>query len=97
MRPDEFHQHATECVRHVDDQPVLVAAEVEDHAVVADEIDRGAELPFDGIGVAPASLARQRKPCTDRPFGLRMALPELLQRPAGDHLHGNRISMSPIW
>jgi hypothetical protein len=97
MRPDEFHQHAAECVRHMDDQTVLVAAEVEDHAIVADEIDRGAELPLYGTGIAPTSLARQCEPCADRSFGLRVALPELFQCPAGDHLHGILISMSPVW
>jgi len=97
MGADEFHQRAAECVRHMDDQPIFVAAEVEDHAVVADEIDGRAELPLDIVRTAPARLARQREPRADRPLGLRMALPEFLQGSAGDHLHRGEISMSPNW
>jgi hypothetical protein len=33
----------------VNDQSVPVAAEIDDHAVVADEIDAPAELPFDVV------------------------------------------------
>jgi hypothetical protein len=97
MCSDEFHEHAAECVGNVHDQPILVAAEVEDHAVVADEIDSRAELPLDIVRIAPPTFARQREPSADRPLGLRVALPELLQCSAGDHLHEEEISMSPNW
>ena len=46
MGSNELHEQAAEPVRHVDDQSVLVATEVEDQAVIADEIDAPAELAF---------------------------------------------------
>jgi hypothetical protein len=97
MGPDEFHQHAAERVRDVDHEPVLVAAEVEYHAVIADEIDAGAVLGLDVVRRLPARPAREREPHADRPFGLRVTLPELAQGPAGDHLHVGKCSMSPYW
>jgi hypothetical protein len=94
---DEFHQHAAEAVGRMHDQPVFVAAEVENQPVAADEIDGGAELPLHVGGRAPARLADDREPDADRPFRLPVALPELNQRSAGDHLHGAEDSMSPNW
>jgi hypothetical protein len=47
MGSDELHEHSTEPVRHVHDQPVLVPPEVENRAVVADEIDATAKLPLE--------------------------------------------------
>jgi hypothetical protein len=94
---DEFHQDAAERVRHMHDQPVLVASEVEDRPVVADEIDRSAELPLVLARIAPARPADRREPDADRNLGLRVALPERAQRSASDHLHQRQISMSPIW
>ena len=35
MSADELHEHAAEGKRHVDDQPIFVAAEIEDDPVVA--------------------------------------------------------------
>ena len=92
MRSDEFHQRAAEGVRDVHDQPIFVAAEVEDHAVVADEINRGPELPFHIVGIAPAAFARHGEPGANRPFGLRVALPEFLEGAPGDHLHVRRLA-----
>jgi hypothetical protein len=92
MRPDEFHQCAAERVRDMDDQPVFVAAEVEDHPVVADEIHGRAELPLDIVRIAPSTLARHGKPRPNGTLGLRMTFPELLQRPAGDHLHAQMLA-----
>lgn len=92
MGADEFHQYAAERVGYVRDQPVFVAAEVEDQSVVADEIDGGAELAFDVGGRAPVRLADDRKPDANRPFRRPVALPELDQRPAGDHLHKGKIA-----
>ena len=47
MGSDELHQHTPERKRDVDDQPILVAAEIEDGPVVAYKIDSAAELPLD--------------------------------------------------
>jgi hypothetical protein len=38
MGADELHEHAPELKRYVDDQAIFVAAEIEDHPVVAHEI-----------------------------------------------------------
>ena len=53
-RADEFDQDAAERVRDVDDQPIFVAAEIEDDAVVTEEIDGRAELSLDVARTAPA-------------------------------------------
>jgi hypothetical protein len=90
MGSNELHEQAAEPVRHVNDQSVLVATEVEDHAVVADEVNASAELPFDLVWALPARLAGDGEPDADRSLGLRVTLPEFLQRPAGDHLHARR-------
>ena len=87
MRPYELHQCAAECVRDVDDQPVFVAAEVEDHPVIADEIHGRAKLPLNIVRIAPETLARHGEPRANGTLGLRMTFPKLLQRPSGDHLH----------
>jgi CreA protein len=87
MRPNELHEQSAEPVRHVGNKSVLVPAEIEDHAVVPDKIDAAAKLPFDVIWAFPPRLAGERKPDADRPLRLRVTLPELLQGPAGDHLH----------
>jgi hypothetical protein len=87
MRPDEFHQCAAEGVRDVDDQPVFVAAEVEDHPVVADEVHSCAELPLDVVGIPPAAFVCNGEPGANRTLSLRMTFPELLECAAGDHLH----------
>jgi hypothetical protein len=91
MGSNELHEQPAEPVRHVNDQSVLVATEVEDLAVVADEVNAPAELPFDLVWALPARLTGDGEPDADRSLGLRMTLPEFLQRPAGDHLHGRRL------
>jgi hypothetical protein len=42
----ELHEHAPEREGDVHDQPVFVAAEIEDDPIIADEIDGSAELPL---------------------------------------------------
>jgi hypothetical protein len=92
MRSDEFYQRAAEGVRDVHDQPIFVAAEVEDHSAVADEIDRGSELPPNVIRIAPTALACHGEPGANGSLGLRMTLPEFLQCASGDHLHMPRLA-----
>lgn len=79
------------------DQPVLVAAQIKDHSIVADEIDRRAERSLDVVTVLPPGFARYCKPSANRIFCLRMTLPELAQCPASNHLHMAQCSMSPSW
>jgi hypothetical protein len=98
MGSNELHEQPAEPVRHVDDQSVLVATEVEDQAVIADEIDAPAELAFDLVWAVPVGLAGDGEPDADRSLRSRVALPEFLQRPTGNHLHGLRFNiMSSIW
>ena len=92
MGTDEFHEHAPERKRHVDDQPVFVAAEIEDDPVVAYEIDGAAELPLYLGWIGPLCLGGNREPGTDRSLRMRVTRPEFLQRPTGDHLHREVIS-----
>jgi hypothetical protein len=95
MSSDELHQHAAESVRYVGDQPILVPAEIKDDAIVCNEIDGRAELLLYIGGAMPIRLLRCADPKTDRPFGLRVTLPKLFQRPASDNLHVRCLIMSP--
>ena len=97
MRSDELHQDTAECVRDVDDQPILISAEIEDDAIVADEINRRSELSFHVRGVAPLGFLRCGEPQANRLFGLRMKLPKLLESSPSDHLHSAQFTMSPKW
>src|SRR5712691_12277742 len=92
MSTDKFHQHAAKMVRDMDHEPILIAAKVEYHAVVSHEIDGRAELALDVGRAAPPCPVHDRKPGADRPFGVPVSLPELLECPAGDHLHASRLS-----
>jgi hypothetical protein len=56
-----FTEHAPECKRHVDDQPVFTAAESKDDPVVAHEIDRTAELPLYLGWISPLCLGGNRR------------------------------------
>jgi hypothetical protein len=87
--PNEFDQDAAEIIRHVRNQPVFISTEVENHAVIADEIDSGTELTFQVIRAIPTRLGCNRKPSATGSFGLRVSLPELLERLPSDHLHKN--------
>src|SRR5262249_31517469 len=74
------------------------ATEVEDHAVVTGEINTGAKLPLDLVRGLPVRLAGNSEPDADRSLGLRVTLPEFLQRSPGNPLHRDGLDiMSPIW
>lgn len=88
MRADEFDKHTAEFVRDVDDQAVLVATEIKDHAVVGDEVYGRAKPTLDIARSLPPLLRHCGKPRAYGTFSLRMPLPELLECPARDHLHG---------
>jgi hypothetical protein len=70
MGPYEFYQHAAERIRDVDNQPVLVAAEIEDCPIVADKIDGLAKLTLDVVQALPPRLGRDGVLDADRSFGL---------------------------
>jgi hypothetical protein len=90
MSADEFDQYAAEFIRDVDDQAVFVTTKIEDHSVVGDEVYSRAKPTLDVARSLPAFLRYRGKPRTYGPFRLRMPLPELLKRPARDHLHDQR-------
>src|SRR5262249_54673612 len=96
MGPDEFDQHTAESVRHMNDQSAFVASKIEDNAIVSNEINRRSELTLDIAWALPPRLRDNRIPRARRSFGLAMPLPELLKRPASDHLHPARISCHQI-
>jgi hypothetical protein len=76
----------------MDDQPVLVAAQIEDDPIVAREIDSAAKLPlYLGRG-CPMRFCCNRDPGMDRAFSMRVTRPDFPQRPTGGHLHGEIIS-----
>jgi hypothetical protein len=98
VRTNELDKDAAELIRDVHDQSVLVAAEIEDHAVVTDEIHGRTKLTFQVIRAAPTRLGRDGEPSTTRSLRLRVSLPELLECPPSDHLHkGKHFIMSPNW
>jgi hypothetical protein len=96
VRADELYQHPAEAVRDADDEPIFVAAKVENNPVVANKVDGRTELSFDIARAARSCLADNSKPDANRAFGPRMTLPELLQRSAGYHLHSSKISCRQI-
>jgi hypothetical protein len=72
----------------VDNQPIFVVAEIENHSVVAYEIDSTAELPLYFGLVGPMRLGRDRELRPNWAFGMWVARPKFFQRAKGDHLHG---------
>lgn len=90
MCSDEFHQYTAKLVGHVDNQPIFVSTEIEDDAIIADEINRRSELSLHFRRVTPLRPLRRGKPQADRLFGLRMTLPKLLESSTGDHLHSGQ-------
>src|SRR5262245_38411512 len=87
MGSDEFDQHAAKRVRDVNDQSILVPAEIEDNAIVTYEVDGATELTLDIARALPPCLCNHCVPCARWTFRLPMSLPELLERSASDHLH----------
>jgi hypothetical protein len=71
------------------DQPIFVPTEVEDDAIVCDEVYRRAELSLHVRRATPPRLSRCGEPQADRPFSLRVTLPKLLESSTGDHLHSS--------
>jgi hypothetical protein len=80
VRPDELHQDALESIRDVDHQSVLVPTDVENHAIVCDEIDDSAKLPLYVVRTSPLRPADYCVPRAQISFCLRVPLPELSER-----------------
>src|SRR5438128_5685254 len=92
MGTDELHEHAPELEGYVNDQPVLVTAEIKDDPVVRHEINGTAKLPLYLGRTAPLCFGDDSEPCPDRSLSMWVTRPELLQRPTGDHLHHKIVS-----
>ena len=78
---------STGSMTYVNHHAVLVAADVKDDPVVADEIDIGTEGALHIGRPVPHGPADRGMPAAQRAFRLRMPLPEQAQCPLGDHLH----------
>src|SRR3954451_16967296 len=76
----------------MDDQTKFVPAKIKNDAIVAHKVDRRAELTLDIAGALPTCLGGDREPSTNWAFSLPMPLPELLECPASDDLHRQRIA-----
>ena len=76
-------------------QPVPVAADVEDQTIVANEIDRGTELRFHVRRTRPLRPTDSRMPRAKRGFRARMVLPEQPQRALRNDLHPALSRMFP--
>src|SRR6266545_1652309 len=95
MRADEPDEHHAPVVVHRYDETIVVALDVENHAVVRDE----ARVPVRGLdigGRAPIGAAGQRVPGAQRDFGVAMRLPEIPQRAQRDDPHGRLLYHAPM-
>jgi len=81
----------------VDDQPVFVAAEIEDNPVVTYEIDGTAELPLYFGRIGPMRLGRNREPRPNWAFGTRVTRPKFSQSAEGRSPAWRSCITSPIW
>jgi hypothetical protein len=93
MRPDELDENSFVSIRRAHDESVFIPADVEDKAVVADEIDGRSELLLHVRGTIPLGLARDRVPGSERRLGLGVLFPELPQPLPRDDLHGVLIAL----
>jgi hypothetical protein len=73
----------------VDHQSVFVVAQIEDDAIVANEIDSASELALCLRWIRPMRCGYDSKPRTNWTLGSRVTRPEFFQRPTGDYLHLN--------
>src|SRR6185437_8869055 len=87
MRTDELHQHAPITISDVNHEAKLVAADIEDHAIVGDEIDIAPEHLFHIRWPRPLGGRNHAIPRAQRLLRGRMALPELAQRSPRNDLH----------
>jgi len=73
----------------MDDQAVLVAADVEDDTIVADKINRCTKRNLDVGRALSVGLVDSHIPCSQRRFGLIVLGPEIPQCLPGNDLHGS--------
>jgi hypothetical protein len=87
VRSNEFHEDTLKPVGGVNDEPEFIAADVENEAVVGNEINRGSELLLDTGRAFPPCLIDHRVPRPQRHLGLGVLFPEKPQRSQSDDLH----------
>lgn len=95
MSADEFDQGRFELIGKVNDQAILVSADVEDHPVVAHEVYVRSKRCFYVRGSAPRAFRNDLIPVPERSLGLRVLCPESLKRPPGDDIRSH--TMFPNW
>jgi hypothetical protein len=95
MGADELDQHSLVGIGNVDDYAVFVAGNVEDQAIIRNEIDGSAKFSLHIRRAGPNGPADRGMPGAKRCLRLRMALPEQLQGPLGDDLHGRTYTRFP--
>ncbi len=61
MCPDEFDQHPSITIGDMDDQPVFIAADIENDTMIGNKIS-GAEIRFNFGGRPPDGMAGAGKP-----------------------------------
>jgi len=85
---DKLHEKTAEGEGHMDDQPIFVAAEIEDHPVVAHEIDGAPNWRLISVGSAQCAAAAMASHARIGPSA-RGDAPEIPSGPPGDHLHAD--------
>ena len=74
MRADELYLHCLEFIGNTHDQPIFVATDIENQAIIGDKIDRRAELGFDIGGTGPVRLCDDSVPSPQRLLSLGLLL-----------------------
>src|SRR5665213_1952897 len=87
MCANELHQHAAIPISDVNHQAKLVAADIEDHAAISNEINIVSEHLLHIRRSGPLGGCDHAVPRAQRLLRRRMPFPELPQRPARDDLH----------
>ena len=88
MGTDKTHVDDAGVVMDFDDEPVAVAFDVENNAIIPKYIRRGISL-FDVVETLPASDLNLMKPSTQGFLGCAMLLPENTKFLAGDSAHSS--------
>ncbi len=94
MRSDKLDKNTFERIGYMHDKAVFIAANVENHPVIANEINAGPKHCFHIIWCIPFSFADRQIPGGQWDLGLIMPVPEVPQRFLGDNLHDRHIALS---
>src|SRR5579885_106380 len=81
MSADELDLYRLEPINDANNQPKLVAADVEDHSVVGDKINRRAKPASDVGRPGPVGFGDGLIPSPEGGLGLGVPLPKQLERP----------------